>query len=188
MGTAPAEGQRVGVRNGRAGGEGGGGLTRAYATGDNNTLRLAMDNEKELLQAVERAESAGASAPLARALDHLAGYYQREQQYREAASAYRRSVGLWRDILGPAHPSVATLLVNLGQIYVQLGRLDEAEPVFRQALTIIEASKVLDNEGVVEVLDAWIHRLRAGGRQAEADNLDVRVRRVAQLVRVIVKA
>ena len=163
-------------------------MTGAGTAGDNDGRRTNMDSEEELLQVVQRAEASGASAPLARALDHLAGYYQHEQRYREATSAYRRSVGLWRDILGPAHPSVATLLVNLGEIYVQLGRLDEAEPVFRQALTIIEASKVLDNEGVVEVLDACIHRLRAGGRQAEADSLDVRVRRVAQLVRVIVKA
>jgi tetratricopeptide (TPR) repeat protein len=171
------------VEQGRAAG-----LTGAGTAGDNDVRRAGMDSEEDLLQVVQRAESAGASAPLARALDQLAGYYHSERRYQEAASAYRRSVALWRDILGPAHPSVATLLVGLGQIYLQLGHLDEAEPLFRQALTIIESSKAPGNTSVVEVFEASIQRLRTSGRQAEADSLELRVRRVVQLAAVAVKA
>ena len=140
-----------------------------------------MDIENEHFRAIERAEAAGTSALLARALDRLAEYYYREQRYREAASAYRRSLGLWRDILGPAHPIVARLLVSLGQIYVQLDKLPEAEPLFRQALSIIESSGAVGDAQVAEALEVYATRLRRSGRQDQANSVETRFRRVAQL-------
>jgi len=147
-----------------------------------------MDSEDEHFLAIARAEATGSSAPLARALDQLAEYYHRKQRFQEAASAYRRSVGLWRDILGPAHPTVATLLVSLGQIYVHLDQLQEAEPVFRQALTIIESNRTVDDARVAEALEDYAVRLRASGRQDQANLIETRVRRVAQLATVGVRA
>jgi tetratricopeptide (TPR) repeat protein len=162
--------------------------TAEHADAGDGAETSPMDEERELLHAVERAELASAGTRLAQALDRLAQFYRRRQWHTEAAAAYRRAVGLWRDILGPKHPSVATLLVNLGQIYVRLARLDEAEPIFRQALGIFEANKEVDNVSAMEVLEAFAHRLRASGREVEADGLEVRVRRVLSRVRVSVRA
>ena len=45
-----------------------------------------------------------------------------------------------RETLGPDHPSVATSMTNLGVVLVNLGDLDGAEPLYRDALRIRTAA------------------------------------------------
>ena len=45
-----------------------------------------------------------------------------------------------KDALGQAHPTYATNLNNLANLLRDTGRLDEAEPLYRQAIDILEAT------------------------------------------------
>jgi tetratricopeptide (TPR) repeat protein len=47
-------------------------------------------------------------------------------------------VELKQRLLGQEHPSVATSLNNLAVLYRNQGRYSEAEPLYRQALTMAE--------------------------------------------------
>ena len=141
-----------------------------------------MQDERDLVRAVERAENTGTTAQLANSLDHLAAYYHENGRYTEAAPIYARGLGMWRQILGPEHPSVATLSINLAQIYLHLGRVDEAGPLFRQAIGIFEADVEFEDEGVMASFDLYVRSLRSLGRTDEAALFEERVRRVAAQV------
>ena len=148
---------------------------------------MADATEAQLLQTVARAERNGTAAQLANALDHLAIHYHRAGAFAQAAPVYARALGIWRQILGPEHPSVGTLLLNLGRIYLHLRDLPTAEPLFRQAIGIFEGDVQLDDPGVVESLDHFLGALRAEGRHDEAERLELRVRRIASLVHEFVR-
>jgi len=57
---------------------------------------------------------------------------------KEARSDYEKSLKLWQDALGPEHPSVATVINNLGQILQAQGDLAGALEYTRRALQIDE--------------------------------------------------
>jgi tetratricopeptide (TPR) repeat protein len=138
--------------------------------------------EGGLKEAVVRAERTGTDAQLANALDQLAMYLHEQGRYEEAAPVYGRALGLWRQILGPAHPSIGTLLVNLGAIYLHLGDLTAAEPVFRQALNIFENDPDFEDPGAVEHCDNFVEAIRRTGRDDEASRLGLRVRKISERV------
>jgi len=148
---------------------------------------MADPRESQLQGAVDRAERSGTDAQLANALDHLAQHLHGAGRLQEAAPVYGRALGLWRLILGPEHPSVATLLVNLGGIYLDLGDLGGADPLLRQAITIFESDPDFDDEGVIDALDEFLAQLRTAGHADEADLLEVRVRKITMLVRATVR-
>ncbi len=134
--------------------------------------------ERELLRALSRAERTGTDAQLANALDHLAVHYHENGAYQQAAPVYARALGAWRQILGPEHPSIGTLLLNLAAIYQHLGDVAAAEPLFRNALGIFENDVELDDPGIIDSLEAFVTTIASGGRREEAERLRERVRRV----------
>lgn len=148
---------------------------------------MADDRESQLQRAVDRAEHRGTDAQLANALDHLAQHFHAAGRLQEAAPVYGRALSLWRQILGPEHPSVGTLLVNLGDIYLDLGELHAADPLLRQAITIFEADLDFDDEGVINTFEKFLAQLRAGGRADEAEHLEPRVRKITMMVRATVR-
>lgn len=148
---------------------------------------MADVRESQLQRAIDRAERSGTDAQLANALDHLAQHYHEAGRLQEAAPVYGRALGLWRQILGPEHPSVGTLLVNLGSIYLDLGDLGGADPLLRQAVAIFEADPDFDDGGVIDTLDEFVAALRAGGRSDEAALLEPRVRKITMMVRATVR-
>jgi tetratricopeptide (TPR) repeat protein len=68
----------------------------------------------------------------------LAAYLQMIGLYNEAQSYAERALTITEQVLGPQHPSTATSLNNLAELYRNQGRYEEAEPLYQRALTIRE--------------------------------------------------
>ena len=84
------------------------------------------------------------------------------------------SGGRWRSTrrrYGPDHPHVATALNNLAGLLRATNRLAEAEPLYRRALAIDEASYGPDHPTVATALNNLAELLRATNRLAEAEPL-----------------
>jgi tetratricopeptide (TPR) repeat protein len=75
---------------------------------------------------------------LARALDGLADLRQETGRPREAGELYLESAELLERVLGPRQPRLALTLHNLGVVYVEQERFDEAEEPLERALFIFE--------------------------------------------------
>jgi Tfp pilus assembly protein PilF len=80
--------------------------------------------------------------------------------------------------LGPNHPSVATTLNNLGQVFLLQHRYAEAEPLFRRALEIREARLGKEHPDVGTTLNDYASLLRCTNRKAEAKVMTVRANRI----------
>jgi serine/threonine-protein kinase len=79
----------------------------------------------------------GANATdLAGTLYDLAGAHFYAGHLDASQALDERVLGMHRDQFGPAHPSVAEDLINLGAIQYERGRYPEAETFYRQALEI----------------------------------------------------
>jgi Tetratricopeptide repeat. len=59
-------------------------------------------------------------------------------KFKEAAPLYEQAADIRLHDVGAAHPDYATALTNLALIYFQLKRYDDAERLYKQALTIRE--------------------------------------------------
>jgi len=73
---------------------------------------------------------------LARALDGLAELEYAQQRLPEAESLYLRSIPLFRELLGPDQPRLAISLHNLGVLYLEQQRFEQAAHELKQALEI----------------------------------------------------
>ena len=62
--------------------------------------------------------------------------YNNQGRYKEAEPLYRRSLAIEEKAVGRDHPSVASTLNNLAELYRALGRYKEAEPLYRRSLDI----------------------------------------------------
>ena len=144
--------------------------------------------EDDLLEAVEHAQDRGTPAQVANAFDHLAIYYHDGSSYADAAEAYNRALGLWRQILGPDHPTIGTLSLNLGTICLEMGNLDRAEPLFHRALGIFEADPSPDDEGICQALRHFVQKLEAAGRSAQARSISERVAEIERRVQATARA
>jgi len=73
---------------------------------------------------------------LARAVDGLADVERVAGSLAEAATLYERALPLWRRVLGPDQPRVATTLQNLAMVRLELGDTAQAAAALREALAI----------------------------------------------------
>jgi tetratricopeptide (TPR) repeat protein len=96
-------------------------------------------------------------------------------RYAEAEPLLRRALANFEKNLGPANPSVATILSNLARLLQNQGKCNEAEPLHRRALAITE--KVLGPENLVVAinLNQLASLLEAQGKYTEAETLYRRV-------------
>ncbi len=76
--------------------------------------------------------------------------------------------------MGPEHPYVATPLNNLASLLQAPGKYAEAEPLYRRALRIGEASLGPDHPIVATVAENLAAVLRQLGREDEARKLEER--------------
>ena len=95
------------------------------------------DAEKSLQAALVEAEHGGKGdlrltmtltrlGDLAATLNNLALHYRKQGRYGEAGSLYKRSLAIWKRVLGPEHPHVATSLEKYASLLREAGRSAEA--------------------------------------------------------------
>jgi tetratricopeptide (TPR) repeat protein len=89
---------------------------------------------------VASSAQAGYAQPEGAELSRRALERQQKGHPDEAVEMYRQVVDLREKLLGPQHKDVAVALNNLGVALRLAGRTAEADPVFRRALQIAEAS------------------------------------------------
>ena len=76
---------------------------------------------------------------LATLLSNLARLCLDQEKYDEVVALSKRALGISQSI-APSHPEVANALNNLADVHAIQGRHGEAEPLYRQALAILENS------------------------------------------------
>jgi tetratricopeptide (TPR) repeat protein len=86
------------------------------------------------------------------------------RRFDEAIGRFRRVVEGQRRVLGPGHPWMAANLANLGDALHLAGRSEEAVPVLRDAIAILEAS---DGPSAASTIIAEIALSRALTKQKE---------------------
>jgi len=114
-------------------------------------------------------------------LSNRVGYYLYERaRYAEAEPLYQQSLGSWEKALGPEHPSVATSLNNLAELYRAQGKYAELEPLHRRALGIWEKSLGPEYPLVATSLNNLAEHYRAQGKYAEGEPLYQRALRILE--------
>lgn len=93
----------------------------------------------------------------------------RRERYDEAMALYGRNLEVSENALGPEHPEVAAVLVNLAFVYRCQENFDLAEPLCRRAIAIREKAFGIGHELVDEALDdlAGLHNLMNRPEAAE---------------------
>jgi tetratricopeptide (TPR) repeat protein len=69
----------------------------------------------------------------AQSLDNLAMLYKYRGEYAKAEPLFQEALRIRQKVLGPEHPDTATILNNLAYFEFDLGRIDEATALARQA-------------------------------------------------------
>ena len=89
-----------------------------------------------------------------------------------AESLYLESIPMLENLLGPDQPRLATSLHNLGVLYLQAGRDDEAEAPIREALRIWTATLGPQHPDCARAYRSLSVLMRRRGRNDEADRLE----------------
>lgn len=89
----------------------------------------------------------------------------------EAEQAFRLAL-LEAEKLGTFDAKVAISAINLANCLRQQGRYAEAEPLYKQAITVKERAFGPLHSELIPVLENYAKMLRAAGRSAEADKMD----------------
>jgi tetratricopeptide (TPR) repeat protein/CHAT domain-containing protein len=92
-------------------------------------------------------------------------------KYAEATALAKRSLSVTERKFGPDHPSAATVLNNLAELYRAQGRYAEAEPLMRRALAIDEKNMGPEHPNVAATLNNLAGLLLVSDRLSEAESL-----------------
>jgi tetratricopeptide (TPR) repeat protein len=104
-------------------------------------LRGEIGAARPLLeQAITRTEAAGLSASLGTYYVNLAEVESRETKWERARDLLRRGVTILDRSVPQPDPKVATAYSKLGQVLLELGEMEEAEPAFRRAVELYTAT------------------------------------------------
>ena len=85
--------------------------------------------------------------------------------------------------LGFNHPSVATSLNNLAELYKTQGQYAQAEPLYKRSLAIREKALGPDHPDVATSLNSLAELYRATGRVKDAEVLEKRAARIRAIKR-----
>src|SRR5262249_46377295 len=95
--------------------------------------------ERELQAALKEAEAFDQSdSRLAESLSNLADLYGAQGNYSQAMQFESRLLAVRERVLGPNHPVVAIILVDLGNMEWRSGKFVEAQSTLKRALAIRE--------------------------------------------------
>ena len=95
--------------------------------------------------------------------------YERQGRYADAEPLYQRSLRIRETKLGKDHPSVATTLNNLAELYRAQGRYADAEPLLRRSLAIDEIKLGKDHPSVATTLNNLAGLYKLQGRYTDAE-------------------
>lgn len=132
-------------------------VTQSHSALAREMAQKAIDEAQELQPSTD-VGPAQIAHWLAQAQVALAGVEAQEQQYAEAEARYREALD--------AHPQLLIALQGLGQLYMQLGRIDEAIALFEQvqALDPVRGHAALINARRFPDDDTTLQRLEALAR------------------------
>lgn len=123
------------------------------------------EEQKILLRGFKQPLSNSTLAPAYKTMsDDLYGAHP----YAQGEQYYQRMIAIDRKTLGPNHPTVADDLTGLGLLYISQARYSEAEPLFREALSIYEAVYGNDNLLVTRTRSTLADILNRLGKTKEA--------------------
>lgn|SRR5690606_21762227 len=100
--------------------------------------------------------------------------------HQEAERSFRMAVDEARKF-GPKDNKLATSLNNLANCLRAQGKFEDAEGIYKEAITAKEQSDGPFSEGLVSILDNYAKMLRAAGRQNEAEKHERRSRGIFNL-------
>jgi tetratricopeptide (TPR) repeat protein len=95
----------------------------------------------------------------------------------EAESAFRLALQEAEKI-GRDDPKVAQTCINLANCLRQQGKFADAEPLYKRAIAVKERNFHPLHMELVPVLENYAKMLRAAGRDAEADKLDLKAKTI----------
>jgi tetratricopeptide (TPR) repeat protein len=125
-------------------------LTSKYKV-QNPALNSAIANSLGVIEfdegKIDKAENSFSHAAafptddLWQTLSNLGHVYHIRRQFAQADVAYQRSLHLAATRLGANHPTLSNIHDSLGSLYLDMGRLSDAENHFQQSLTLLENSE-----------------------------------------------
>ncbi|MCB1043813.1 MAG: serine/threonine protein kinase [Acidobacteria bacterium] len=113
---------------------------------------------------------------LATSMHNLAVMLKERGQYQEAEELLQEALKSKESSLGPNHPKLVTTLNSVADLATLQSRWDQAETTYRRALEIIQQQSVPIREEKL-VLEGLIKVLKSTGRDVEAQELEVRLKR-----------
>ena len=115
--------------------------------------------EIELLESIRETDSyTEYSTNYPMSLESLGFILTEENKYEEAEEVYRKALAHREKVYGTSHKSVATSLINLGNLYLRQSKLSEAEVMSRRALSIL--SEALKDSGKDEDIFVFLRAAR----------------------------
>ena len=107
----------------------------------------------------------------------------RTGKYNRAVVVAKKALEVAEKKVGPNHPSVATSLNNLAELYRVQGHYALAEPLYKRALTIVEEVLGPNHPDVATDLGNLAELYRATKRDEEAESLEQRAARIRAIQR-----
>ena len=107
----------------------------------------------------------------------------RQGRYDSAVVVAKRALQVAEQSLGPDHPSVATILNNLAELYRTQGQYAAAEPLYKRSLAIWEKALGPDHPDVATSLENMALLYRKAGREKEAEALEKRAAAIREIKR-----
>lgn len=97
--------------------------------------------------------------------------YDDKRKHTKAEQCHQHALDFFKRIYPPIHPDRARVLMNLARCYYYQGRLPEAEPLLKEAHTILVQMEGPEDFATLDAL-TWLAAIyREWGRYAEAEKL-----------------
>jgi tetratricopeptide (TPR) repeat protein len=107
-----------------------------------------------------------------RLAEHLAA----QGDFDRALPFLRKAIAITEKAEGADHPDVAGRMMALARCYCRLGRDAEGEAILKQALQLLEKPRPQIPFQIFDVLEYYADLLRGTGREAQAKQVDARLR------------
>ena len=108
-------------------------------------------------------------------LNNLASVYEEKEMYAQAVPLLAKSQKLFIRAYGRKHPTVSITLGNLGRILSKEYRYEEAAPVYKTAISLMEESGNTNGDDYKDCLNSLLVALRKTGKGLQANELEKKI-------------